>query len=101
MDHDPTKLDRAMSVALFHEQRLSSEKGSNRHAFAITNPILPNPTPMHHSSKASSSTLVTAAQSRVPLNHITFKRLSHVELQSCHERGLCYNCDEKFSFSQM
>ena len=85
-----------MYLALEHEQRLSSENGSNRHAFARTNPILPNPTPMPHSSKPSSSTLVPAVPPRVPLNHITFKCLSPVELQSCRERSLCYNCDEKF-----
>uniref|UniRef100_A0A3Q7HPM4 Reverse transcriptase domain-containing protein n=1 Tax=Solanum lycopersicum TaxID=4081 RepID=A0A3Q7HPM4_SOLLC len=95
--HEPTKLDQAMSLYLVHEKRLSSKKWSNQPAFARTNLIQPNPTSMHHSSKNSSSTLVRAAPPRVPPNRIPFKRLSPVKLQSHRERGLCYNCDEKFS----
>ena len=88
-----------MSLSLVHEQWLSSEKGSNRIAFARTNPILPNPTLIHLSSKASSSTFVPTSLAHVPPNRVPFKCLSPVELQSCLGRGLCYNYGVKFSHS--
>lgn len=54
---------------------------------------------MHHTSKPSSSALVPIAPPPVPSNLIPFKRLSPAELQSHREKGLCYNCDKKFSLS--
>ncbi|OIT08498.1 hypothetical protein A4A49_14467 [Nicotiana attenuata] len=60
-------------------------------AFAQTQPFLPNPT----GPTSIAVSKPTASSSHLP--KIPFKRLSTTELQSRREKGLCYNCDEKYT----
>nr|XP_009762266.1 PREDICTED: uncharacterized protein LOC104214313 [Nicotiana sylvestris] len=69
--HQPTTLDQAITLAHMHEQRILSEKGPIRPAFACAQPILPNP---------SSPTLPAAPSPALP-TRLPFKRLTTEEIQ--------------------
>jgi len=85
--HEPTRLDQLINLAHIQEQRIIAEKGPPRPAFARTQPLLPTPT-----SQSAPIAPTTPSNGRLP-----FKRLSQAEMQSRREKGLCFNCDEKFS----
>ncbi|XP_070047400.1 uncharacterized protein [Nicotiana tomentosiformis] len=87
----PTTLEKAIRLAYLYEQKIDMARGPIRPAFARTQPLLPNPT-------GPTSIVVSkpiASSSHLP--KIPFKRLSTTELQSRREKGLCYNCDEKYT----
>ncbi|XP_019240631.1 PREDICTED: uncharacterized protein LOC109220626 [Nicotiana attenuata] len=92
--HRPTTYEDVVHLAHIHEQRILAEKGPPRPAFANrTPPLLPNP---HTVPNNISSTSVGPSNSP-PQTRATLKRLSHAELQSRRERGLCYYCEEKYT----
>ena len=83
----PTTLVHATSLARLHEdklQRLRCPSTQTRPA------LLPSPQP----AKGN----IQPPQSSAPrsLQNPTFKKLSWTEMQACRDKGLCYNCDEKF-----
>ncbi|XP_073021562.1 uncharacterized protein [Primulina eburnea] len=92
----PTSLVQAMALSRVYEQkyhdiRALALKASGKHVFSTS---LPTPFSQTHSS---SSTIPlpkpkpTASHSSLPI-----KRLSPTELQEKREKGLCFNCDEKY-----
>nr|XP_009797113.1 PREDICTED: uncharacterized protein LOC104243599 [Nicotiana sylvestris] len=92
--HRPTTYEDAVHLAHIHEKRILAEKGPPRPAFANrTPPLLPNPDTVPNNI---SSTSVGPSNSP-PQNRPPIKRLSHAELQSRRERGLCYYCEEKYT----
>ncbi|KAL3356867.1 hypothetical protein AABB24_017502 [Solanum stoloniferum] len=88
---EPTSLEEAIRLANMYEQKLNYAKSPVRPAFARIQPLLPNLT--------TSSPLIqskpTAPSSAFP--EIPFKRLTSSEIQARQDKGLCYNCDEKYS----
>nr|KYP48231.1 hypothetical protein KK1_030115 [Cajanus cajan] len=48
--------------------------------------------PIHKTTQSSSSTTLAFSASKLPFKHLTL-----AELASSREKGLCYNCNEKFS----
>lgn len=96
LSHEPKTFDEALKQAHIQERRIQAEKGPIRPALANKGaPLLPNPNVS--SSYQNSSTIVTnnnlnRAAARPPL-----KRLSHAEIQSRREHGLCYYCEEKYT----
>ncbi|KAF3960584.1 hypothetical protein CMV_014711 [Castanea mollissima] len=94
----PTTLLHATSLARLLEEKLSKLR---RPSFTTTPPkpslsqipsykpsLLPTPTPIKTTIPFTSST-------RFSIN-TTFKKLSWAEMQARREKGLCYNCDERF-----
>ncbi|KAH0653300.1 hypothetical protein KY289_030978 [Solanum tuberosum] len=94
--HGPKSFEEALDLAHIHEKRIQAEKGQVRPALANRiPPLLPNPsTKTFHDPSSKSiapASLSTPIQNRPPL-----KRLTHAEIQSRRERGLCYYCEEKY-----
>lgn len=95
--HEPKSYEEVLKQAHIQERRIQAEKGPIRPALANRGPpILPNPIsapPRNFTTTAHvPSTSPTQSQNRQPL-----KRLSHAEIQSRRERGLCYYCEEKYT----
>ncbi|OIS95615.1 hypothetical protein A4A49_58539, partial [Nicotiana attenuata] len=77
--------------AIATRQRMS-QRGPVRPVFANKGaPLLPSPN-QNFSSSFIPTTSTTQAQYRPPL-----KCLTHAEIQSRRERGLCYYCEEKYT----
>ncbi|XP_019237377.1 PREDICTED: uncharacterized protein LOC109217575 [Nicotiana attenuata] len=93
--HRPKTYEETLDLAHIHEHRIQAEKGPARPAFARTTSILPTPNlaPLNQNTSTSLTTNATASQTS---NRPLIKRLSHIEVQSRRERGLCFYCEEKF-----
>jgi hypothetical protein len=92
----PISLSHAISLAKLQEEKI------NDHPTASSN----RRTPLTISTNTNSATTskppyknpATLLQPNTPpQNHVPIKRLSPQELQARREKGLCYNCDDKFS----
>ena len=94
----PTILLHAASLARLLEEKLSKQR---RPIFTATPPrpslsqpppykpsLLPTPTPIKTTTPFHPSNRTTTSS--------TFKKLSWAEMQVRREKGLCYNCDERF-----
>ncbi|PKI35828.1 hypothetical protein CRG98_043799, partial [Punica granatum] len=91
--HRPTTLEDAITLAHLHEQRLALEKGFIRPSLGRSPPLLPTPsTPP--SSVGSTITTPTTLPRKQPV-----RRLSYAEAQQRREKGLCFYCDEKYTFN--
>lgn len=96
--HKPKTYEETLDLAHIHKKRIPAEKWSIRPAFTKTPPLLPTPNFALSSHIAKfSSPLIPAASSSYPPNRPPLKCLSHAELQSRRERGLCYFCEEKYT----
>ena len=91
----PTTLLHATSLARFQEDKLQRLK---RVSFPSKSAPLPTtqpallPTPPSRWIKAGTSPSSSSRTQSSP----SFKKLSWTEMQAQRDKGLCYNCDEKF-----
>lgn len=79
--------------AHIHECRIQAEKVKKRPTFANrAAPLLPSP------NQHSSNSIVPSPTRKMTstFNHPPLKCLTHSEIQSPRERGLCYYCEEKY-----
>ncbi|KAJ0940339.1 putative nucleotidyltransferase, Ribonuclease H [Helianthus annuus] len=97
--HQPATLEDAMDKAHLHEQRIQFEKGVGRVSVGSSKPILPNPK-VPPSTTGSSSTPIAGKPSTFSptTSNIGFKRLTPIELAQKRSQGLCYRCDEKYTW---
>ncbi|MCH89207.1 retrotransposon-derived protein PEG10-like [Trifolium medium] len=79
----PGSLTQAISLAKLQEEKTLDTR---------PHPSFPKPNPSHTPSSSSFRPTLTVA----PSKPTPTKRLSPAELQARREKGLCYNCDEKF-----
>ena len=82
----PQTLMQGTALAKLQEDKLNDQRRSVRHRLPVSSsglPLLPTPsrppTPLSNSSKSQ------------------YKKLTHEEMLARREKGLCYNCEEKFS----
>lgn len=78
-----------------YEHKLNYAKAHVSYAFAWTQSFLPNPTTSSPMS-LSKPTTTPSVISKIP-----FKRLSASELQDRRDKGLWYNCDEKYTIGHL
>ncbi|KAJ0468296.1 hypothetical protein HanIR_Chr14g0695041 [Helianthus annuus] len=94
--HGPVTLEDAMAKAQLHERRIQFEKGSGRVSLGSSKPLLPTPkTPPLVSQNPSSS---PAKPNTLSTTKVAFRHLSSVEMAQKHAQGLCYLCDEKYTW---
>ncbi|PKI47002.1 hypothetical protein CRG98_032627 [Punica granatum] len=91
--HRPTTLEDAITLAHLHEQRISLEKGFIRPSLGRSPPLLPTP------STPTSSVGSPITPPTMLLGKQSVKRLSYAEAQQRREKGLCFYCDEKYTFN--
>ncbi|XP_019255164.1 PREDICTED: uncharacterized protein LOC109233755 [Nicotiana attenuata] len=91
----PKTYEETLDLAHIHERRIQDEKGPARPGFARTTSLLPTPNlvPLNQNPSTSLTTNATASQTS---NRPPIKRISHAEVQSRRERGLCFYYEEKF-----
>ena len=99
----PTTLLRAVSLAKLYEDRYTSNFKS---IFAPTTTRSYNhspntATPTKYTQKASLPPLFPTPNVKQlpPLNRPGIKRMNAAEMQLTRDKGLCYWCDDKFSFN--
>ncbi|KAG9444941.1 hypothetical protein H6P81_016281 [Aristolochia fimbriata] len=98
----PTELDDAITLALLHEQPLALEKESYRHTLSKAPGLLPNPriAPSTPSSSNSSNTITATNNTALSVTGKTpIRRIRPAEAQKRRAQGLCYYCDEKYTWS--
>ncbi|KAF5767038.1 putative aspartic peptidase domain superfamily [Helianthus annuus] len=90
--HQPTTLDDAMDKAQLHENWVQFEKGVGRVSLGSSKPLLPTPKlgPAEALPKTGVSSTSTAK--------VGFRRLTPVEISQKKALGLCYRCDEKYTW---
>ncbi|KAG9452940.1 hypothetical protein H6P81_005844 [Aristolochia fimbriata] len=84
------------------EQRLALEKESYRHKLSKAPGLLPNPriAPSTPSSSNSCNTITTMNNTALSVTGKTpIRRISPAEAQKRRAQGLCYYCDEKYTWS--
>jgi hypothetical protein len=90
--HKPTTLDAAMDLAQAHESLIQLERGMGRLSLGSGKPLLPTPkTPL----------LTTTPKSGTSSNSdgkLGFRRFTPTEVAQKKSQGLCFRCDEKYSF---
>ncbi|XP_022007185.1 uncharacterized protein LOC110906345 [Helianthus annuus] len=91
--HKPQTLDDAMEYALKHEQRLLLEKGVGRVSLGSSKGLLPTP-----KTTTSTTSSVSPAQLKSLPPNIGFRKLSPAEIATKRSQGLCFKCDEKYSW---
>jgi len=79
----PTSLLHAASLAKLHEKKLQRQRRGVQKL-----DLLPMPSP-----KPTTTPITTTK----PTPRTRFKRLTWAEMQARREKGLCFNCDEKFA----
>ncbi|MCI02373.1 hypothetical protein A2U01_0023405, partial [Trifolium medium] len=86
----PTSLNQAAGLARLQEEKLQDllrlAKSRPQHPWVPPTPSRPNPSP------SSSAPLLPTPPSRP-----RFRQLSPTEMADRREKGLCFNCDERFS----
>lgn len=99
----PTSLLRAVSLArLFNEKQLVGFSNANHHPTIPNSLPLPvlTPNPPWKSSSTTASFCASSSNSKAPFPLLHFvKKMSPVEMQLRRDKGLCYACDEKFSWN--
>ncbi|EEC80348.1 hypothetical protein OsI_22431 [Oryza sativa Indica Group] len=104
---NPADLQAAMSLARSYEQRLEDDavaaprivENKQRSVLSFRSAPAPVPAPSRVGSSMSSSAAIVASKSptRPGTTGTRFRRLSAAEMAECREKGLCFNCPEKFS----
>lgn len=104
---NPADLQAAMSLARSYEQRLEDDavaaprivENKQRSALSFHSAPAPVPAPSRVGSSMSSSAAIVASKSptRPGTTGTRFRRLSAAEMAERREKGLCFNCPEKFS----
>ncbi|KAL4282483.1 hypothetical protein GQ457_16G010960 [Hibiscus cannabinus] len=93
--HKPLTLEDAMSLAHLREQRIALEKGLVRPSLGNSKPLLPTP-------KMATTDSVLQPPRSLPLNSsnqkLGFQRLTPAETTQKRAQGLCYRCDEKYTW---
>lgn len=93
--HRPTTLDDAMQLAQLYERRIILEKSPARPVptLGTTKPLLPTPSfnPKVHPTASQPPT--TQSTATLPI-----RRLTPSEAAQRRSKGLCYHCDEKYSW---
>jgi hypothetical protein len=93
----PASLSQAMSLAKLQEEKLNDKTNlpPYRRPEPSTSTHRPQPRPAFTTNPPPPPP--TNTNTRPPQTRTTpIKRLTPAELQDCRERGLCYNCDERF-----
>ncbi|XP_040868642.1 uncharacterized protein [Glycine max] len=86
----PQSLTQAVSFARLHEEKLMDGRRQNTRIAKL-------PSPQPSSPAMSLEPSLPQGTIKPSSSAIPFKRLSPSELALRHEKGLCFNCDEKFS----
>ena len=100
----PPTLLRAVALARLYEDRYYPTSRSvntnytHRYSAVTANTATPNAVISKIASKPSLPSLLPTPVAP-PLKHTNVKRISPTEMQLRREKGLCYFCDEKFSFN--
>lgn len=95
--HEPTTLEDAMDKAQLHERRILFERGVGRVSLGSSKPLLPTP-------KSSTSDIPgnSAGHGKFPTfspsSKVGFKRLTPTEIAQKRSQGLCFRCDEKYTW---
>ncbi|KAM0065899.1 putative nucleotidyltransferase, Ribonuclease H [Helianthus debilis subsp. tardiflorus] len=94
--HGPVTLEDAMDKAQLHERRIQFEKGSGRVSLGSSKPLLPTP----KTSPLNSQTppIFPAKSSTPATSKVGFRHLSSTEMAQKRAQGLCYRCDEKYTW---
>ncbi|PNX65654.1 hypothetical protein L195_g054648, partial [Trifolium pratense] len=81
----PQSLIHAINLAKLQEEKIADRLSTH-----------PKPSSATHSHSPSSSSFRPTMTVTPPKSQPTVKRLTPVELQARREKGLCYNCDERY-----
>ncbi|XP_022013899.1 uncharacterized protein LOC110913370 [Helianthus annuus] len=95
--HRPTTLEDAMTLAQAHENRIQLERGLGRVTLGSSKPILNAPKPLNSIPPSSSSVSLTPNPKSTPPS-VGFRRLTPTELALKRSQGLCFRCDEKYTW---
>lgn len=97
--HRPTYLEDAIGLAQLHEQWLALEKGLSHPSLGTGKPLLPTPKLQSQPQMSTSQTM--PSQNLATLSSgtkVPFRRLSSSEVAQHRAQGLCYHCDEKYTW---
>ncbi|KAF5775135.1 putative nucleotidyltransferase, Ribonuclease H [Helianthus annuus] len=91
--HNPQTLDDAAELAQKHEQRILLEKGLGRVSLGSSKGLLPTP-----KTPPTVGSPVTPAQLKAISPNVGFRRLSPAEIATKRSQGLCFRCDERYTW---
>lgn len=105
ISQSPTSLMQVVSIARLFETEFQPIKPTPQTSITkIPGPFTPGPNRNMSSQGSTSNTPIRNTPpilpnpSRTSTNNRAVKNISPTEMQLRREKGLCYNCDEKFSF---
>ncbi|KAK1423204.1 hypothetical protein QVD17_18500 [Tagetes erecta] len=96
--HQPQTVEDAMDKAQLHETRIQFERGLGRVTLGSSKPLLPTPksATLHTPSIPSFQNKPSSSSTMTP--KVGFRRLTPTELAQKRAQGLCYRCDEKYTW---
>ncbi|KAJ0614111.1 putative retrotransposon gag domain, aspartic peptidase domain superfamily [Helianthus annuus] len=94
--HGPTTLEDAMDKAQLHERRIQFERGLGRVSLGSSKPLLPTPKTSPLNSQNPSA--LPAKPTTPATSKVGFRHLSSAEMAQKRAQGLCYRCDEKYTW---
>ncbi|CAJ2641138.1 unnamed protein product [Trifolium pratense] len=98
--HTPISIVKAVSLAKVYEEKYSSNQKQKNQSYGLSTnkPLYNKPENTTRNTAPILNTPPTRPMSQFQKNP-NIKRISPAERQMRHEKGLCYWCDEKFSFT--
>ncbi|KAJ0524209.1 putative nucleotidyltransferase, Ribonuclease H [Helianthus annuus] len=94
--HGPVTLEDAMDKAQLHERRIQFEKGSGRVSLGSSKPLLPTPKSTPIALPPPSP--VSPKPATTSTSKVGFRHLSSAEMDQKRSQGLCFLCDEKYTW---